>query len=215
MTIKWSELSVTELTHALRTLPRMMLYSWIVREEGWTRASVWEYAEEGQRPPLIIKDGGLFRSYWDKDGLRFESLNEAQAHWDAEWIEIGWQLIDSEDGSSTPSPPPSLDWASLSPIELAGAIRTIPRLIAYAWTVDRQGMWVRWDVEEYGCAQAACIVEEDGLFRGPSRDHLTGLEYPKFETLEACKQACDRELVSRGWLLNDLEARPPDAQTDD
>jgi len=131
--------------------------------------------------------------------------------WDFTWTGHGYILDNVNDGSQEPSPPPSLDWANLQPHELAGACRTIPKLIAYAWTTDLHSdppAWVRHDVDEYGCAEAACIIQQGDLYRGPyDPNNPSGREL--YNSLIEAVEAYDRYLIAKGWILNDEAIGPP------
>lgn len=216
--INWSDLSPKELASAMRALKQKILYAWSQNENGsWCRRSAWEY-DTDRYPILTVNDAGLFRGKTAKGvDEPYPTLEEAKASWDKYYLAAGWLLLAADDGSGTPLPPPHTDWPSLTGSEFAGAIRTIPKLIAYAWTIEyypysdspETPSWVRHDCEEYGYAQAAHInLNEDGLYRGPSYDPATGSAHPNFADLDDCKAAHDRYLIQNGWILNDAEVRP-------
>ena len=237
--INWSDLSPKELASAMRSLPHKILYAWSQNEDGsWGRRSVWEY-DTDHHYPIIEAENGLFRgsplptppdpldghATFRGDYHWLPTLEDAKATWDRYYLNGGWTLLGTDDGSGTPLPPTSTDWLILSDSELAGAIRTIPKLIAYAWSFKHHeawtdpeepsrgfpawSEWVRHDCEEYGCAQAACIVLGEGSYRGPSYDPATGEAHPRFTDLDECKAAYDRYLIQNGWILNNEEEGPP------
>jgi hypothetical protein len=108
-----------------------------------------------------------------------------------------------------------IDWSKLTPREVACALRTIPKLVAYAWKQDSDGNWLREDCEEYGCARGASVYRRlDNPhnppgppmdFCGPPYDPQTGEKDPFFSNVEDAKAAYDRWLVANGWLLDDTD----------
>lgn len=96
-------------------------------------------------------------------------------------------------------------WKTLAPEDLAAALRTIPKLVAYAWRQSDDGTWSRGDVVEFGVADAARVYRnEDGTWRGPVR-RIDGkfVGFKRFPSAEEAKVAYDKHLVDGGWILVD------------
>lgn len=118
-----------------------------------------------------------------------------------------------------------VDWAAMTPNEIAAALRTIPRRIAYAWRLSADGEWIRDDADEYGVARAAMVTrKEDGTWRGPpirviesrpgggeSWDTREGKSY---KTADAAKHDYDIYLRTDDWLIDDTDDGTGDAPSD-
>jgi hypothetical protein len=97
-----------------------------------------------------------------------------------------------------------IDWSKMEPREIAHALRTIPRMVAYAWQQEDENTWVRPDVDEYGSAWAITLHRnEDGRWRGLGLSAL-------FDTLEEAKARADSALRQSGWILCDDVTGPAD-----
>lgn len=109
-----------------------------------------------------------------------------------------------------------VDWSKLTPEEIALALRTIPKLVAYAWKQDSDGNWLREDCEEYGCARGAMVIKNaDSLtwIRGKTWSTFTGVQ-SYFDTAEEAMQATDAYLKANGWILIDSDDGSKDCVSD-
>lgn len=104
-------------------------------------------------------------------------------------------------------------WRALKekPEVLAEALRTIPRMIAYGWQQEKEGgpyaTWFRWDVDEYGCAQATRVPFDEERNGWKVRSGRSDFQW--FHSAEDAKRQADNELRLSGWVLIDSMTGPP------
>lgn len=120
-------------------------------------------------------------------------------------------------------PPSPVDWSAMTPNQIAAALRNIPRRIAYAWRLSRDGDWMRDDADDYGVAFAAIARHnEDGTWQGPpiqvieknahgSENWNTRPSRP-YATADAAKHDYDQFLRRNGWLIDDTDDGSGDGQ---
>ncbi len=216
--IDWTLMTPHDVAVALRTLPHQVLYAW--REDsagGWARESVIEYRHHVRSMVERTPEGSWLGPRYE-DGKRipnppvYATAEEAKAAYDVFFLKRGYCLHATDDGSAvpwadTPQPAPGepIDWSKLTTHELAVAIRTIPKAVAYAWSLDKRGTWVRNDCLENGVAWAAGIYPRGDGYTGPVCDPDNGKEDPIFATIEEAKAAYDRYLRAQNWLLDETE----------
>lgn len=99
-----------------------------------------------------------------------------------------------------------VDWSALSADNVARALATAPRLVAYAWKRSSDDSWVRHDVLEFGCAEAMRIMPtaESGCYKVRTGDN----KWSVFPDAEQAKAAADECLLRYGWILSDVP--PPE-----
>jgi len=213
--IDWSRMTPHEVAVALRTIPTCVYHAWRQDSAGqWLREYCLEYGRASGMMVGRNEDGSWFgRKYVNGRRLleihRFASADDGKADYDRFLRTCGALLDDVDDGSgpldaakTQPGPGVAIDWTVMSPREVAVALRSIPKLVAYAWYRDGDE-WLRADCLEEGCAYAAWVgecPERRGFFRG----HINEV----FATAEEAKDAHDRWLRASGWLIDDTDVGP-------